>query len=142
MISSINFFHPCDRFVSIPIKWFILSLNGLQRSSSFFQRMMLASASVTWSWFFDSFLIPTLTKKPFYYLSISWKHPFLSIFPTDILIWTVKISQGFGNGLHSFQSILLIVAGVFLKYKPDHSDLSTPSQFWVPSASCSWSSMT
>ena len=110
-----------------------------------FQSMVLASASVTCSCCLDSFLTPTRppqNTKSFYYLSISWKHLFLSIFPIAILIQTTMISQGFGNGLsfsslHPFQSTLLIVAGMFLKYKCNHSILSTP-QFEVPSTFRRW----
>ena len=89
-----------------------------------------------------SHLLPQNTE-PSCHLSISWKRPFLSRFPT-ILIWTAMILQVCRNGLpfsslDPFRSIILVVAGMFLliKYKPDHDVLSA-SQFWALSVFCSW----
>lgn len=109
-----------------------------------FQRMVLAislSYLILVSWLLPHSHSPLQNTKPFCRLNISWKHPFLSIFPT-ILVWTTMISQGFGNALpfsslDPFRSIVLVRVGMFLKYKPDHGVLSTP-QFWALSMSCRW----
>ena len=105
-------------------QWFRWSTEQL--FLSLFQRMALASASVTWSWWC---LLPpsipaTKTQSPCTsYLSISWKHPCLSIFSPSPLVRTTMIFQSFFSGLpfsilDPFQFILLIVVRMFPDTNP------------------------
>lgn len=63
--------------------------------------------------------------------------------PHRNLIRTTVISKGFSKDLpfssfNPFPSVLRIISGMFLKYKPDHIHALSSSPFWVSSVFCGW----